>query len=149
MPDLLANRDGGADEDEAETEAQEGSVLSRLHKYRERDAGLAKRRKVKALKENGHLECEACGFDFAKTYGERGSGFIEIHHTRPLCELEPNSLTQLSDLATKPNSQTLGPATQCRRAISGIALKAWPPAVIYAREARMSSPGGTTARAAR
>ncbi|MDT8881008.1 HNH endonuclease [Klebsiella aerogenes] len=28
--------------------------------------------------------CKACGFDFEKTYGEHGKGFIYVHHIRPL-----------------------------------------------------------------
>jgi 5-methylcytosine-specific restriction protein A len=30
------------------------------------------------------LRCAACGFDFEEAYGIRGSGFIEIHHNKPL-----------------------------------------------------------------
>lgn len=28
--------------------------------------------------------CRCCGFDFEKTYGEYGKGFIHVHHVRPL-----------------------------------------------------------------
>ena len=28
--------------------------------------------------------CQCCGFDFEKTYGEHGKGFIHVHHIRPL-----------------------------------------------------------------
>ncbi|MGA2572389.1 MAG: HNH endonuclease [Terracidiphilus sp.] len=28
--------------------------------------------------------CAVCGFDFAKTYGRIGAGFIHVHHLRPL-----------------------------------------------------------------
>lgn len=28
--------------------------------------------------------CKCCGFDFEKTYGEHGKGFIHVHHVRPL-----------------------------------------------------------------
>lgn len=31
--------------------------------------------------------CRVCGFDFGATYGELGSGFIHVHHTRPLSEV--------------------------------------------------------------
>ncbi len=42
----------------------------------------------------GQLLCLACGFDFEKTYGERGRNFIEVHHTKPLsqAELEPRRI---------------------------------------------------------
>ncbi|HGF1104480.1 TPA: HNH endonuclease, partial [Klebsiella pneumoniae] len=28
--------------------------------------------------------CQCCGFDFEKTWGEHGRGFIHVHHIRPL-----------------------------------------------------------------
>jgi len=28
--------------------------------------------------------CEVCDFDFGKTYGDLGKGFIEVHHLRPI-----------------------------------------------------------------
>ncbi|HIE8827426.1 HNH endonuclease [Klebsiella variicola] len=28
--------------------------------------------------------CQCCGFDFEKTWGEHGKGFIHVHHIRPL-----------------------------------------------------------------
>lgn len=36
-----------------------------------------------AIKIHG-TKCNICGFDFEKTYGERGKGFIEVHHIKPL-----------------------------------------------------------------
>ncbi|WP_374576434.1 HNH endonuclease [Phenylobacterium sp.] len=82
-----------------EHEAAEGAVLTRLHQLRERDAGLARKRKEQALKLHGRLVCEACGFDFARAYGERGEGYIEVHHTKPLETLRPGARTKLSELA--------------------------------------------------
>jgi len=32
--------------------------------------------------------CASCGFDFEKVYGERGRGYIEIHHNKPLSTLD-------------------------------------------------------------
>lgn len=29
----------------------------------------------------------ACGFNFAKQYGQLGQGFIHVHHIRPVAEL--------------------------------------------------------------
>lgn len=85
--------------DEEMTEAPEGKVLTRLHRYKERNRKLVANRKAKALKESGKLECEACGFDFEKTYGERGKGFIEAHHTQPVHTLPEEGKTKLEDLA--------------------------------------------------
>lgn len=80
------------------TEAQEGQLLTRLHRYRERNAAIVKRKKASYLKQYGHLFCEVCGFDFQVSYGERGEGFIECHHTKPVSELVANETTKLSDL---------------------------------------------------
>ena len=82
-----------------EEEAEEGAVLTRLHQFRERNRDLVERRKAKALKEHGTLACEACGFDFEASYGTRGAGFIECHHTKPLSALIPGERTRLEDLA--------------------------------------------------
>ena len=32
--------------------------------------------------------CQVCGFDFQARYGERGAGYIEVHHLVPLAELD-------------------------------------------------------------
>lgn len=93
-PEVIAAPDNSTD-----AEAAEGAILSRLHHYRERDAGLARKRKDRALKEHGRLVCEACGFDFFAAYGERGRGFIECHHTKPLKTLQAGAKTKLSELA--------------------------------------------------
>ena len=68
--------------EEDEEGVVEGRVLYRVHKTRERLRSAEKKRAV--LKETGRLACEVCGFDFVETYGERGRGFAECHHTLPL-----------------------------------------------------------------
>jgi 5-methylcytosine-specific restriction protein A len=80
-------------------DAEEGRVLTRQHRFRERNRVIVERRKAKALREQGSLHCEACSFDFGARYGERGSGFIECHHTRPVSTLKPGEKTRLEDLA--------------------------------------------------
>ena len=72
-----------------EEEGEEGQILTRVHRFRERDSRLVRRKKQTVLMEHGTLSCEVCSFDFEETYGERGHGFIECHHTRPLSELSP------------------------------------------------------------
>jgi 5-methylcytosine-specific restriction enzyme A len=82
-----------------EEEGEEGQILTRTHRYRERDSKLVKRKKERVLKEKGTLLCEVCRFDFVKKYGDRGSGFIECHHTKPVSELEVGERTKISDLS--------------------------------------------------
>lgn len=57
-------------------------VLYHINKY-ERNS----ENRVKAIEIHG-LNCCACGFNFEEVYGERGEGFIEIHHIKPLSTLE-------------------------------------------------------------
>jgi 5-methylcytosine-specific restriction enzyme A len=87
------------DVDDLDEEAREGALLTRVHRSRERNARLVARKKDRVLARDGRLTCEACGFDFAAQYGDRGTGFIECHHTVPLHSLKPGTRTRLSDLA--------------------------------------------------
>lgn len=82
-----------------EEEGEEGQILTRTHRYRERNTKLVKRKKHSVLQENGTLSCEVCGFDFSAAYGERGDGFIECHHTKPVSELRDGETTKINDLA--------------------------------------------------
>ena len=83
-----------------EEEGEEGQVLTRLHRYRERDASLVKRKKQRILRDQQFLTCEVCDFDFEQFYGERGQGFIECHHTKPLSDLsKEGGVTKLTDLS--------------------------------------------------
>ncbi|MDF2232398.1 HNH endonuclease [Albimonas sp. CAU 1670] len=79
-------------------EAEEGRVVTRMHRSRERNRKIVARKKADFEKKHGRLFCEACGFDFAAIYGERGEGFIECHHTVPVSKLRPGDTTKLSDL---------------------------------------------------
>jgi len=89
-----------ADQDFPEDEeAIEGRILTAQHQRRERSRKIIMAKKAMVLKAHGNLACEACGFDFAKRYGKRGTGVIECHHTRPLEELGDGTPTRLSDLA--------------------------------------------------
>jgi predicted HNH restriction endonuclease len=85
-----------ADDDIAE--AEEGRVVTTLHRRYERHIGIVKAKKARALALLGRLVCEACGFDFGQRYGQRGEGFIECHHTRPLHTLKPGEKTKAKDL---------------------------------------------------
>jgi 5-methylcytosine-specific restriction protein A len=84
--------------DDELAEAREGQLLTRLHRYRERNAAIVKRKKTSYFEQNGHLCCEACGFDFQSTYGKRGEDYIECHHIKPLSELTARQITKLADL---------------------------------------------------
>lgn len=81
-----------------DTGALEGGLLERLSRKRERNRTL-RNQKIKKVQAAGlPVACEACGFDFGRVYGERGEGYIEVHHVVPL-HVTGLSRTGLSDLA--------------------------------------------------
>ena len=79
-------------------EGEEGQILTRVHKERERDRKLVRKKKDGFMKEHGSVFCEACDFNFGDIYGSRGEGFIECHHVFPVSELQVGQKTKLSDL---------------------------------------------------
>lgn len=74
---------------------KEGAIKYFYGKRYERDAANRK----KAIEIHG-LKCKVCGFDFFEFYGERGEGFIEIHHVKPLSVLkgEAQAINPVTDL---------------------------------------------------
>ncbi|MEV7450648.1 HNH endonuclease [Streptomyces nigra] len=78
--------------------APEGRLLMRRHRSRERNKAVRTRKIAAVLRQGRPLSCEACGFDFAEVYGERGDGYIECHHVVPLHQAG-ESRTRLNDLA--------------------------------------------------
>jgi 5-methylcytosine-specific restriction protein A len=98
---VLSNEVAKIEDDEtSETDSvKEGQVLYKWHKVRERDRKIIDAKKKEVLKVKGELKCEACDFDFEKTYGEMGKGYIECHHLIPLSNFHVNKETKLDDLA--------------------------------------------------
>jgi hypothetical protein len=80
-------------------EAPEGRTFTAMHIYRERSRKLVEAKKHQVRKKTGQLVCEVCDFDFEQTYGERGAGFIECHHIRPVKSLGDGSRTSVDDLS--------------------------------------------------
>jgi predicted HNH restriction endonuclease len=74
-------------------EAEEGRVVTGMHRGHERSSALTETKKRRTLATLGRLVCEACGFDFHKRYGDHGEGFIECHHTKPVHALKPGDRT--------------------------------------------------------
>jgi hypothetical protein len=79
-------------------EFPEGREKYVTHRTRERNPQAVQRKKQAVLTERGALECEACGFNFERTYGESGAGFIECHHQVPVSSYAGEQGTRLSDL---------------------------------------------------
>ncbi|MCY9786685.1 HNH endonuclease [Nocardiopsis sp. EMB25] len=88
------------EEEEADEEisAPEGRLLVRKHYARERNRKLRTQKIARTRAQGLPVACEACGFDFARTYGARGADYIEVHHVVPLHHIG-ESRTRLQDLA--------------------------------------------------
>jgi predicted HNH restriction endonuclease len=82
--------------------AREGQKRRRLNIHRARESSL-RRAKIEAFRREhqGRIFCEVpgCGFDFEVVYGDLGRGFAEVHHLKPLAELDSPVYTTLGDLA--------------------------------------------------
>ncbi|MEO1815514.1 MAG: HNH endonuclease [Acetobacterium sp.] len=63
----------------------------------------------KAIEIHGKV-CGICGFDFEEVYGERGRGFIEIHHIRPLYSLD-------REMIINPAEDLIPVCSNCHRMI--------------------------------
>lgn len=76
----------------------EGDPRTYAHRSHERKSGNRKK-KIDSVKNRGPaIACECCGFDFEKTYGERGRDFIEVHHAVPELALSAGQKLRMSDL---------------------------------------------------
>lgn len=84
--------------DESGSEAEEGRILTRQHRIRERNPQLSKKKKQEVMRRHGRLACEICGFVYQHRYGDRGKGFIECHHIKPVSSLSEGQKTTLADL---------------------------------------------------
>lgn len=78
--------------------APEGRLLARLHRARERDPRLRRKKIAAVLAAGGTLRCEVCSFSFAEVYGALENGYTEVHHVTPL-HVSGSTVTSLQDLA--------------------------------------------------
>jgi len=86
------------DEDD-ESRFPEGTASYAKHRILERDHAIAKLAKQRRISEAGTLACDVCGFDFERTYGSLGRGYIEAHHTVPVATLAGKRKTLFGELA--------------------------------------------------
>ena len=79
---------------------KEGRLLTRLHVYRERDRKLVQwARNYYRHQCGGKLMCAACGCVPVETYGPAGESCMEAHHKIPIEQLQPDSVTLVSEIA--------------------------------------------------
>lgn len=84
---------------DTEATANEGNPRLVAHLRRERNPSLVEKKKKSVLAAEGKLCCEACGFDFEARYGQYGHGFCEVHHLKPISQMDKGHVTTLADLA--------------------------------------------------
>ncbi|GEP98116.1 HNH endonuclease [Chitinophaga cymbidii] len=85
------------DEDISVKEGSERIILLQ-HLSRERNKMIVGLAKSRALRQGaGYIQCECCGFDFARRYGSHGSKFIECHHGIPIAS-GGERMTKIEDL---------------------------------------------------
>jgi len=78
----------------------EGNPRIATHLKKERQPGLAAKKRAQFIKDHGKLQCERCGLDPSKIYGsEAGPACIEVHHHRThVADMKPGHETSLDDL---------------------------------------------------
>lgn len=76
-----------------ESEILEGAKKQRFSSIYERDPKL----RQQALTIHGY-SCAICEFNFEKTYGEIGKGFIHVHHIKPLASSGETKVNPRKDL---------------------------------------------------
>jgi hypothetical protein len=88
------------DEADEMLEGNEGTLLLRMHRERERNPQLAKAKRAAATR-TGTFLCEVCALDFREHANGLGHRCSEVHHLRPLAHLGPEKSvkTTLKDLA--------------------------------------------------
>jgi hypothetical protein len=80
---IKADAENPDDEPSATTARKEGAAKTVTSVQYERDP----QNRLDAIRIHGH-RCVACGFDFGEVYGDRGEGYIEVHHLVPLHDAE-------------------------------------------------------------
>lgn len=91
------------DDEEEEKQIIEGRLTEArvLRRQRNRQA------RQQCLDASGY-KCYVCGFNFEKTYGEIGKGFLEVHHTKPLATYDDEHPIPQSELrALCPNCHSM------------------------------------------
>lgn len=66
-----------------EEKLTEGGTTFRFSNHYERNPVIRK----KTIDIHG-TSCQVCGFNFEEFYGKHGANFIEVHHLKPICNIE-------------------------------------------------------------
>lgn len=66
----------------------EGKISVKSVVVRERSKKLREKAVLHFTDEKGSIKCRICGYEFAVHYGDYGSGYLEIHHRKPVYQYE-------------------------------------------------------------
>jgi len=90
----------GAEDEEDIVDCEEGRILTRMHRYRERNRELVKKFKMYSKKKSneGMLKCAACDLDYIRKYGPFAETLIDVHHIKPVHTMLPGNKTSVKDL---------------------------------------------------
>ena len=83
------------------TVIEEGSVKAVSAKRKQRSKKLREAAIAKYTEADGSIKCSVCGFDFRKTYGKLGEGYIAIHHEEPVFQMPSEGTTTFINEAIK------------------------------------------------
>ena len=70
----------------------EGKTNIKTVVVRERSRKLRDKAITHFTDNEGRIKCCICGYEFAKTYGDYGKGYIEIHHKKPVYQYEDKDI---------------------------------------------------------
>ena len=91
------------DSEESNQNVIEGMMKEVLYFRRKRNRAIRNQ-----CAEKYKYTCQICGFNFEKTYGEIGKGFIEVHHLKPMASYDKEHDIKLDDLiALCPNCHSM------------------------------------------
>ena len=84
--------------DDGEEEFEEGIILTTLHKIKESNSSINNEKKLAVINSRGKIDCEVCGLDFKKLYGENGQKAIECHYIKPEVEFSKKKAKIISNM---------------------------------------------------
>lgn len=96
------NLTGETKQEEAQLRTEGKKTVYYTTKY-ERSA----QNREEAIRIHG-TKCMICGFDFEKKYGELGKGYIEVHHIKPLSDLD-------EEVVVNPATDLICVCSNCHR----------------------------------
>ena len=92
---------------ETEQEVPDGHTEGKKKVYYTTKYERSTKNREAAIRIHG-TKCMICGFDFEEKYGELGKGYIEVHHIRPLSEID-------EEVVVNPETDLICVCSNCHR----------------------------------